>query len=82
MNCCYFIGNTSCLNCGDYETRRRFYVSPVPRTNLVLIMIEYFKNKTTFQYTIKADGIPGKHKESILYLLIPCGFYVTIIDIV
>ena len=58
-------GNTTCLDCGN-EDMRQYFVVPVPRTNLVLVVVEYFAEKAVFQYTKRMDDIPGTQKESIL----------------
>ena len=60
----------SCLDCGDLEEIRQFFVVPVQRTNLVLVVVEHFSEKAIFQYTKKNYGIPAQPVESILYLIL------------
>ena len=61
------LGNTSCLDCGNSEEMRQFFVVPVRGTNLVLVVVEYFSEKAIFHYTKRTDNIPGKQQESILF---------------
>lgn len=71
MNCkIIFLGNVSCSECDDPEEIRQFFVSPVQRTNLVLVVVEHFPGNATFQNTKKKEGVPGQPVESILYLII------------
>ncbi|XP_028401056.1 voltage-dependent calcium channel subunit alpha-2/delta-2-like [Dendronephthya gigantea] len=58
-----FSGNTTCLDCGNNEDLRQYFVVPVRGTNLVLVLVENFAEKAIFRYMKRTDHIPGTQKE-------------------